>query len=311
MELSDFSQKITKDKWDTHIDYLDSLPDIVSSKERTYLSLKEHISMNVQGVNFGILLSGGIDSCLIAKICQDYDYDFRCFCVGIAGSKDIYYAQKISDHLNLDLVTREYSYEEVENLLNDVIEILPKPIIEDDNYIEYIVKVTVSAVLLGAMRLGDEELFLSGIGAEELFAGYQRHSKAIDAGGEWRGLAIENLEKESLNGLKRMHNLVFERDGFICNYLSKSVLAPYLANKVILQAMNMDNFQKIDSYNNKKVLREIGSDIGIPEEFFNRKKKGAQYGSGFDKAISKLAKKNGFKLKKRYLEHLLAGKESL
>ncbi len=153
-----------------------------------------------------------------------------------------------------------------------------------------------------------EELFLSGIGAEELFAGYQRHSKAIDEGGEWRGLAIENLEKESLNGLKRMHNLVFERDGLISNHLSKSVLAPYLANNVILQAMNMDSSQKIDSYNNKKVLREIASDIGIPEEFYNRKKKGAQYGSGFDKVISKLAKLNNFKLKKRYLENLLSKK---
>jgi len=194
-------------------------------------------------------------------------------------------------------------------LLKEVIEILPKPIIEDDNYIEYIVKVTVSAVLLGAMRLGNEELFLSGIGAEELFAGYHRHSKAIDEGGEWRGLAIEDLEKESLNGLKRMHNLVFERDGLICNYLSKSVLAPYLANDVILQAMNMDSSQKIDSYNNKKILREIASDLDIPEEFYNRKKKGAQYGSGFDKAISKLAKLNNFKLKKRYLDTLLLVKK--
>ena len=309
MELSNFSKKISKEEWDHHIDYLDELPDIISTKEKTYLSLKEHISKNVEGKNFGVLLSGGIDSSLIAKICKDYGYNFRCFCVGIVGSKDIYYAQKISDELNLDLVTREYSYEEVENLLKEVIEILPKPIIEDDNYIEYIVKITVSAVLLGAMRLGNEELFLSGIGAEELFAGYHRHSKAIDEGGEWRGLAIEDLEKESLNGLKRMHNLVFERDGLICNYLSKSVLAPYLANDVILQAMNMDSSQKIDSYNNKKILREIASDLDIPEEFYNRKKKGAQYGSGFDKAISKLAKLNNFKLKKRYLDTLLLVKK--
>ena len=309
MELSNFSKNITKEEWDSHIDYLDELPDIISTKEKTYLSLKEHISKNVEGKNFGVLLSGGIDSSLIAKICKDYGYNFRCFCVGIAGSKDIYYAQKISEDLNLELVTREYSYEEVENLLKEVIEILPKPIIEDDNYIEYIVKVTVSAVLLGAMRLGNEELFLSGIGAEELFAGYHRHSKAIDEGGEWRGLAIEDLEKESLNGLKRMHNLVFERDGLVCNYLSKSVLAPYLANNVILQAMNMDSSQKIDSYNNKKILREIASDIDIPEEFYNRKKKGAQYGSGFDNAISKLARLNNFKLKKRYLDTLLLVKK--
>lgn len=309
MEISNFSKKITKNEWDNHIDYLDKLRNIVSTKEKTYLFLKEHICKNVEGKNFGVLLSGGIDSSLIAKICKDYGYNFRCFCVGIAGSKDIYYAQKISDDLNLDLVTKEYSYEEVENLLKEVIEILPKPVIENDNYIEYIVKVTVSAVLLGAMRLGNEELFLSGIGAEELFAGYHRHSKAIGEGGEWRGLAIEDLEKESLNGLKRMHNLVFERDGLVCNYLSKSVLAPYLANNVILQAMNLDSSQKIDSYNNKKILREIASDIDIPEEFYNRKKKGAQYGSGFDKAISKLARLNDFKLKKRYLDTLLLAKK--
>ncbi len=309
MEISNFSQKITKDEWDNHIDYLDKLPDIISTKEKTYLSLKEHISENVQGKSFGILLSGGIDSSLIAKICKDLDYNFRCFCVGLSDSSDMLHAKKISDYLDLELVTKEYNYGEVEDLLKEVMDILPKPIIEDDNYIEYIVKVTVSAVLLGAMKLGSEELFLSGIGAEELFAGYHRHSKAIDKGGEWRGLVIEDIEKESLNGLKRMHNLVFERDGLICNYLSKSVLAPYLANNVIIQAMNMDQSQKIDFHNNKKILREIASDIGIPEEFYNRKKKGAQYGSGFDKAISKLAKLNKFKLKKRYLDNLLLPKK--
>ena len=305
MDISNFSKIITKGAWDGHIDYLNNLLDIVSTKEKTYSYLKDYISINVNGGDFGVLLSGGVDSSLIAKICKDLGYNFRCFCVGISGSQDLYYAQKISDKLDLNLVTKEYNYEEVENLLKKVMKILPNPIIEKDNYIEYIVKITVSSVLLGAMSLGDEKIFLSGIGAEELFAGYQRHSKAINEGGKWRGLAIEDLEKESLNGLKRMHNLVFERDGLICNNLSKSVLAPYLANNVILQAMNMNRSQKIDSYNNKKVLREIAFDIGIPEESYNRKKKGAQYGSGFDKAMTKLAKKNGFKLKKRYIDYLL------
>ena len=81
--------------------------------------------------------------------------------------------------------------------------------------------------------------------------------------------------------------------------------APYLADDVIIQAMNMGNYQKIDSLSNKKILRNIALDLGIPKEFSNRKKKGAQYGSGFDKAILRLAKKNGFKLKKRYIESLM------
>ena len=71
----------------------------------------------------------------------------------------------------------------------------------------------------------------------------------------------------------------------------------------------MESSQKIDLFNNKKILREISLDLEIPDEFSNRKKKGAQYGSGFDKAISKLAKMNKFRLKKRYLENLLLKKK--
>ena len=97
MQLSNFSQDITKVEWDGHIDYLNNLPGIVPTKEETYLSLKNHISNNIQGVHFGVLLSGGVDSSIIAKICKDLGSNFRCFCVGIKGSKDIFHAKKISD----------------------------------------------------------------------------------------------------------------------------------------------------------------------------------------------------------------------
>ena len=95
----------------------------------------------------------------------------------------------------MELIVRVYNYNEVEKLLKKAVTILPKPVIEDDNYTEYIVKVTVSAVLLGSLSLGNENIFLSGIGAEELFAGYQRHQKAIDGGGEWRANPLKILIK--------------------------------------------------------------------------------------------------------------------
>ena len=305
MTLSNFSQDISKVDWDRHVDNLINNYRLTPTKKNLYLSLEKIISEKTEGVNFGVLLSGGVDSSIIAKICKDLGRNFRCFCVGIRGSKDIFYAQKVSDYFNLNLVVKEYSLDEVELLLKEVIDVLPIPVIEEDNYIEYIVKLTVSAVNLGSMKLGREELFLSGIGAEELFAGYERHSKAVKGGGTWRGIKIKDLKDESVNGLKRMYNLVFERDKLISSYISKSLLAPYLADDVIIQALNMKNNQKIDSLNNKKILRNIAIDLGVPKEFSNRKKKGAQYGSGFDKAILKLAKKSGFKLKKRYIESLI------
>ena len=305
MDISNFSRTISKGEWDNHIDFLANESVKNATKEKIHSSLVDYIDRNVSNEKFGVLLSGGIDSSLIARICQLKQYNFRCFCVGIDGSKDIIYAQKVAKSLGLELIVRVYNYNEVEKLLKKVVTILPKPVIECDNYTEYIVKVTVSAVLLGSLSLGNENIFLSGIGAEELFAGYQRHQKAIDGGGEWRGQPIEDIDKESISGLKRMHNLVYLRDRYISLNLSRSIIAPYLSNNVIIQAMNIDKDQKIDNLNNKKVLRELALDLGIPEEFSYRKKKGAQYGSGFDKAISKLAKLNKFNFKKRYLESLV------
>ena len=122
MQLSNFSQDITKVEWDGHIDYLNNLPSVVPTKEETYLSLKNHISKNIRGAHFGVLLSGGVDSSIIAKICKDLGRPFRCFCVGIEGSKDIFHANRISDFFGFDLVAKEYTIQEVEVLLNKVID---------------------------------------------------------------------------------------------------------------------------------------------------------------------------------------------
>ena len=73
--------------------------------------------------------------------------------------------------------------------------------------------------------------------------------------------------------------------------------------------MSLGTEKKIDQETNKKILREIAANLGVPSIAYQRKKKGAQYGSGFDKAITKLAKKKGFKLKKRYIDSLLVNRK--
>ena len=91
--------------------------------------------------------------------------------------------------------------------------------------------------------------------------------------------------------------------------VKKQIVSPYINDELIILAMSLPRIQKIDSQKNKKILREIAIEIGIPRIISERKKKGAQYGSGFDKAITKLAKKNGFKLKKRYIDSLLKNRK--
>ena len=106
-----------------------------------------------------------------------------------------------------------------------------------------------------------------------------------------------------------MNNLVISRDKLISDSIRKEIVSPYIDDKLIILAMSLPTDKKIDSNSNKKILREIAKDLGVPKEASERKKKGAQYGSSFDKAITKLTKMNGFKLKKRYLDSLIAKKK--
>ena len=80
------------------------------------------------------------------------------------------------------------------------------------------------------------------------------------------------------------------------------IRTPFLDPELIECAMKISGEEKINDKGNKVILREIAEEfLG---EFAWRKKKAAQYGSCFDKAIEKLAKKGGFKLKKDYLNKL-------
>ena len=291
-------------EWIDHINYLKNTNPNVT-KDKLSKAIENSIVDKIPNEPFGILLSGGVDSSLIAKMCKDKKANFRCFCAGIKGSKDIEAAIEVSHFLDLELIKKEYEIDEIEELLKKVIRILPYPIIENDNYIEYMVKVSVSAVMLAAITLGEENIFLSGIGAEELFAGYERHSLSVSKGGKWRGNEIKPLEDESWDGIRRLHNLVLSRDQLIAKQVMKEIRNPYIDDELIILAMNLDREEKIKDENNKIILRKIAADIGVPKRIYERKKKGAQYGSGFDKAISKLTKKHGFKLKKRYIESLL------
>ena len=295
--------------WYKHINSLIPKTKNNVSKKNLFKALKKSVMASIPSEPFGILLSGGVDSTLIAKICKDYGADFRCFCVGIKGSADVESAKIAAEELELNLVLKEYEINEIEELLMKSINILPIPEIHNDNYIEYMVKISVSAVLLAALNLGNEKVFLSGIGAEELFAGYHRHSLSTDKGGKWRGNQIKELEEESWDGIKRLEDLVIIRDEMVSKSVKKQIVSPYINDELIILAMSLPRIQKIDSQKNKKILREIAIEIGIPRIISERKKKGAQYGSGFDKAITKLAKKNGFKLKKRYIDSLLKNRK--
>ena len=249
------------------------------------------IEKNVHGKKFGILFSGGIDSTLIAFTAKKLGKNFTCYTTaleekGLKKSEDLEYAEMISKGLGFELKTIKLGLKEVEEYLKKVIKITGKT---------DVVTVGVGATFLPACEQAKKDgikIIFSGLGSEEIFAGYERHEKADD------------INKECMAGLKNIKERDLDRDQAITDYCGLELKLPFLDKELVDYALKIPGDYKIKEGVKKLVLRKTAILMGLPEEYAMRKKRSAQYGSRIDSAILKLAKKNGFKYKADYLKSL-------
>ncbi|MBW2988758.1 asparagine synthase C-terminal domain-containing protein [Candidatus Woesearchaeota archaeon] len=259
--------------------------------EDTKRLILEAVKKNIPKGRFGILFSGGVDSTLIAKICRDKGEDFTCYTSalkekGMKKAEDAEYAKKAADIFGLDLRVKTIGLDETERHVKKILKILKEP---------NVVKVGVALPFFLAFEEAKKDnikVMLSGLGPEELFAGYERHEKA------------KNINKECLKGLLSMHERDITRDLAIARANGIVLRVPYLDERLVEYSLRIPARFKLGRKGNKLILREAAEDMGLGD-FAWRKKRAAQYGSRFDRAIQKLAKRKGFKHKKDYLKILL------
>lgn len=281
-------------------DFFDIEPKLKEDKEKLKGDLlhllRESISRRIpsrSGEKFGVLFSGGLDSTLIAYLCKDLGADFVCYTVvveepGMKEAEDLRFAVRFAADLGVELKLKKMRVKELEKYVKEVV-----PVIEDMD----VMMTSVALPLYVACEFAKEDCgiktVLYGLGAEELFAGYERH----------RRVKKEDLNKECLAGLLRIHERDLYRDELVAKAQGISLRAPFLALDFVDYALRIPVSYKLsdDKTENKLILREIARDLGL-EELASRKKRAVQYGSNFLKAIEKLAKKKGFKYKRDYLK---------
>jgi len=234
-----------------------------------------------------------VDSTLISFIAKKLGCDFVCYSVGIETSDDIKWAQSAAKEYGFEIKTRILALDELEIVVKNVVNILK----EAD-----VTKVSVGAVLYAGAKLALNDginVLFGGLGSEEIFAGYQRHSEALGKNN------YEALHKECWNGMKQMWKRDLQRDFLIAKSLNVKLMAPFLDKDLVKYAMSVHPMHKVDSLSKKIILRNAAEFLGLKKEFAWRKKQAAQYGSDFVKGLDKLAAKKGFRYKKEYLESLI------
>lgn len=280
---------------------IERLPSIAYDK----FELRNQLTESVRGhllsdVPYGVLLSGGLDSSLIASIaCREYkkignNDIIRSFCIGLEGSPDIAAAEKVAKHI----ASRHYSFtftvQQGLDALSDVI-----------YHVETFDVTTIRAstpmfLLARRVKATGCKMVLSGEGADEVFAGYLYFHKAPNA---------SELHKETVRKIKSLQ----KHD---CLRANKSMMAwgvearvPFLDREFLEYAMNLDPEEKMcNGRIEKHILREAFDDPEnpyLPHDILWRQKEQFSDGVGYSwiDALKEIAEENVSDLQMKFAEN--------
>lgn len=240
-------------------------------------ALVKSVEKRVKGLNkVGLIFSGGVDSTILAYILKQLPVKTTLYTVGTENSQDLEYALKAAEALNFKIRTLKVTEELVKNSLKPVIDA-----IEEFNIMK--IGVGMPTYLAAKMAKEDEQkVVFTGQGADELFGGYNRY-----LGDFSKGEDVQDVLKEDITNI---YHVNLQRDDAVTMAHGVELRVPFLDREVIKAAFNIPIKYKIQNENDKirkHILRQVASDLGVPDFIAQRPKKAAQYGSGIHKILIK------------------------
>ena len=232
-------------------------------------------------VPYGVLLSGGLDSSLVAACAAKFARDriedddrseawwprLHSFAIGLDGSPDLAAAQTAADMLGTEHHGFVYTFEEG-------LDALPEVIRHIETYDVTTIRASTPMFLLARrIKAMGVKMVLSGEGADEIFGGYLYFHKAPSA---------QAFHEETVRKIDALHN-------YDCLRANKSMMAwgvearvPFLDLEFLDTAMGMDARHKMAGGGRieKAVIREA-FEGALPEQILWRQKEQFSDGVGY------------------------------
>jgi asparagine synthase (glutamine-hydrolysing) len=238
--------------------------------------IKLAISQTVPQKKIGIAFSGGVDSSVVAKVCNEMGYDITLLTIGFAGSHDIEFSKQVNKILNLPHKILEIDPREFSKISKSI-----KTKIKTDNlsWNENSIAFYHVAKLAKSLDLG---AVVTANGIDELFCGYNAYRDAIKKGEK---KVMELMESKLENELAMMSTI-----NEVCSEFGVKIVQPLLSDDFVKYAKSVPVSDKIKDENDlqrKHIVRKLALQIGVPEISANKRKKALQYGSLIHKTLIK------------------------
>jgi asparagine synthase (glutamine-hydrolysing) len=236
---------------------------------------------------FGVLISGGVDSCLIAKLAAEAavreGIEVTAYTAGTYGADDFEHAENFARELGLKHRLRKLSQNEVEAYIPRVV-----VAIEERDMVQIEAGIGIYAALEMASQ-DDVKVIFSGQGPDELWGGYTWYPQVIACE------SYEKLLEIMQDDLARGDIETFDRENKIALAHGSEQLFPYVDTEIVKLAMSVSPRLKVTSDEDnlgKHPHRQAARRLGLSVEYACRGKNAAQHGTGIHDTL--IARKNGF-----------------
>ena len=223
----------------------------------------------------GVLLSGGLDSSLIAYMAHEIDPDIECFTVSMAEGQDLPLAKDVTAYLGVKHHVLIFGDDEIK-------EILPLAIHHQEMYEESCVHGAIANFLAGRFVSPMAKVVLTGEGADEFFAGYDGQFKKGANPEEVAGIIDRLINVAHNTALQRLDRLNAAN-----HYESRT---PFLDSKVMDFCLKIPLAHKIhgEEQTGKWILRQAFEGC-LPDHLIYQTKRFFAQGSGVAFTMRKMA----------------------
>jgi asparagine synthase (glutamine-hydrolysing) len=267
-----------------------TINDLVEAVDSYCALLKAAVEKRLHKVKrVAALVSGGVDSCLIAKLVSDMSemrgIEVTTYTAGLEGATDIEYAERFAQELGLKHKVRRLSQDDIESYIPRV-----AAAVEERDFVQIEAGIGVYAAVEMASQDGFKIIF-SGQGPDELWGGYSWYPQVIAKDG------YDGLLQNMWGDLERADVETFDRENRIAMAHRVEKVFPYADIEVVKLAMSVSPRLKITSAEDrvgKHPHREAAKRLGLPAQYADRSKDAAQHGTGIHGTLDAIARKNGF-----------------
>ncbi len=217
-------------------------------------------------LNFGVWLSGGLDSSIVTALLREFTDNVYTYSVGFENSPDLISAREVAKYLGT-------IHTECKLTIDELFLDIPRVIYCLESFDAPLVRSSLGNIIVSKISASSDIIF-SGEGGDELFGGYNYFLEFNSS---------KLIQQEIIKAIGALHNTALQRVDRVANAYGVNIKLPMLDERLLDFVLRIHPDKKVrkDKNTGKYILRKLAAKY-LPENIAWRGKDKFWEGSGIE-----------------------------